>query len=197
MADLDHVAGLDAQLAGGGRREQDGVVPGHLGDRVRAAPAARRCWRSGRRRPWGRRRRRPPARRPGAAPRWQGASRPASAGAVERRRRLGLAARLLDHAVGQPGLPGALEALGGGPPLGDRPALPELLEQGVRALVALAEEAGQQVGLGAAVPQRVDERLDQRHGAVERLDVAPGLEHVGLGDEGLGHAPPSRPRSRP
>ena len=39
-----------AEPRGGRRSDQRGVVPGQLGERLRQSPAARRCWRSGRRR---------------------------------------------------------------------------------------------------------------------------------------------------
>ena len=53
---------------GGRRADQRGVVPGELGERLAAAPAASRCWRSGRRHSADRAGRRAPARAGRASP---------------------------------------------------------------------------------------------------------------------------------
>ena len=85
-----------------------------------------------------------------------------------------------DHALGEPALPLGVEV---GPGL----APVELAEAVVGLPLLALQEAAQQLRLGDAAEQRLDERLDDRHRAVAAPGVPPGLEGMGGGDEPVDH----------
>ena len=185
VRDRQPVAGVDAQAIGGGLRQQDGVVPGHLGDRAAAAPAARRCWRSGRREPW----------ESSAKAISSPLPRAVRLARQQRPGRLGQRSGVHGQA---PSVPAPVSgtsrppsqrsqtrverAAGGAGQLGQRPVA---RQQRVRAQVPFAEEGGQHVGFGLAAPQRRRSAAERCDDAVADAAVAPRLQRVRGRDEVL------------
>ena len=146
------------------------VVPGQLGERLRAAPAASRCWRSGRRRASDRARnsdRQARAGGPASAPHRD--RRPRSARRRPRRRRR------------CPAIDAVVERLAPG-------AVVEPRAVQVACTRSIAPwprrrpfERGQHLDRRLAAVERLDQRLLDGHRAVEGARVAPALEECASG----------------
>ena len=176
------------------RADQRGVVPGELGERLRAAPAASRCWRSGRRRPTGRggTRSRGPSRR---ARRDGAASRRRSS----RRRRRGLAA----VPATKPSCSALRQNVARRPPAACSAAAPLPVAPGrsSQPVVAVARRGPSSAATTScadrAAVERRDQRLDDRDRAVDGARVAPRSRGSAPRGRASGRARRSRRRYRP